>query len=171
MRGRGTKLARQAKVAPSSAEGGLPTLTVKRQLLQMEPESNYYAEPKALVVCDFQEGPRGRKFLGVRQHGNPSGNKKTLRPRVRRCAPRPYGDPPLTSPRQTNKQTNKQLACKPDGTSWPGTLQRTLMGKPKPSPARRRAVRWQPRRAPTATRSFRYRYRTRTVPRPDRRRV
>ena len=99
---------------------GLPTLTVERQLLQMEPESNYYAELEALVVCDLQVGQRGRKFLGVRAVANPSGNTKFPRPRVRGSAPRPYGDHPSTSPRQTNKQTNKQTSpqiAPKDGTT------------------------------------------------------
>ena len=86
-----------------------PTLTVERQLLQMEPESNYYAELKALVVCGLQEGQRGRKFLGVRaarqsiwQQENPA----SPGPQVRATTIwRPSLDKPSTSPRQTNKQT------------------------------------------------------------------
>ena len=66
----------------------LPTPTpVKRQLLQMELESSYYAGPKALVVCDLQGGPSGRKLLGDRAKRQSIGqqeNPAPLGPRVTR---------------------------------------------------------------------------------------
>ena len=73
----------------------------------MEPESNYYAELEALVVCDLQEGQRGRKFLGVRAA------RQSIWQQENFVSPGPgvhattIWRPSLDKP-STNKQTNKQ---------------------------------------------------------------
>ena len=87
----------------------MPTPTpVKRQLLQMELESSYYAGPKALVVCGFRGGLLGRKPVGDRRERQSIGqqeNPAPLGPRVTRH------DHMAFLPRQAlDKQASKQVS-------------------------------------------------------------
>ena len=101
----GSQLARQAQVAPSSAEGGAD------------------ADGKAPAVTGearVKLRPRRKPQSSVTSGGDPAANvpggpgstaihlvtSQFPRPRVRGSTPRPYGDHPSTSPRQASKHSS-----------------------------------------------------------------